>query len=209
MKKFILTSIAIIIIISIASNLSNVSGKASQNDVASKLIRFHVIANSDDKIDQGLKLKVRDSVLKYISPKLKNCKNIEESRQIINNEDKNIKKIAGMVIKENGFKYSVITALSQEYFPIKTYGNITLPQGKYEAYRIIIGTGTGQNWWCVMFPPLCFVDITKGNVSYEKTEKEMKSVLSDDEYKLVDNTVSDKKIIVKFKLTEIFSKLFS
>ena len=84
-----------------------------------------------------------------------------------------------------------------------------MPQGKYEAYRIIIGTGTGQNWWCVMFPPLCFVDITKGNVSYEKTEKEMKTVLSDDEYKLVDNTVNNKKIIVKFKLGEIFSKLFS
>ena len=209
MKKFILTSIAIIIIISIASNVSNASGKANQNDVASKLIRFHVIANSDDKIDQGLKLKVRDSVLKYISPKLKDCKSIEESRQIINSEDKNIKKIAETVIKKNGFKYSVVTALSQEYFPVKTYGNITLPQGKYEAYRIIIGMGSGQNWWCVMFPPLCFVDITKGNVSYEKTEKEMKSVLSDDEYKLVDNTVNDKKIIVRFKLAEIFSKLFS
>ena len=209
MKKFILTSIAIIIIISIASNVSSASGKASQNDVASKLIRFHVIANSDDKIDQGLKFKVRDSVLKYISPKLKDCKSIEESRQIINSEDKNIKKIAETVIKKNGFKYSVVTALSQEYFPVKTYGNITLPQGKYEAYRIIIGMGSGQNWWCVMFPPLCFVDITKGNVSYEKTEKEMKSVLSDDEYKLVDNTVNDKKIIVRFKLAEIFSKLFS
>ena len=209
MKKFILSSIAIIIIISIALNSSNVSGKASQSDVAGKLIRFHVIANSDDKIDQGLKLKVRDSVLKYISPKLKDCKSIEESREIIKNEDKNIKKIAEMIIKKNGFKYSVATELSQENFPVKTYGNITLPQGKYEAYRIIIGSGTGQNWWCVMFPPLCFVDITKGNVSYEKTEKEMKKVLSDDEYKLVDNTVDNKKIIVKFKLVEILNKLFS
>lgn len=209
MKKFILTSFAIIFIIFIALNTTNASGKASQSDVANKLIRFHVIANSDDKIDQNLKLKVRDSVLKYISPKIVNCKSIEESRVIINNENKNIKKIAEMVIKENGFKYSVTTALSKEYFPVKTYGNITLPQGKYEAYRIIIGTGTGQNWWCVMFPPLCFVDITKGNVSYEKTEKEMKTVLSDDEYNMVDNTGSDKKIIVKFKIEEIFTELFS
>ncbi len=209
MKKFILTSIAIIILISIALNTNNISGKASQSDVAGKLIRFHVIANSDDKIDQRLKLKVRDAVLKYISPKLKNCKNIEESRKIINNENKNIKKIAETVIKKNGFKYSVASTLSEENFPVKTYGNITLPQGKYEAYRIIIGTGTGQNWWCVMFPPLCFVDITKGNVSYEKTEKEMKTVLSDDEYNLVDNTVNNKKIVVKFKIGEIFNKLFS
>ncbi|MCB2341888.1 stage II sporulation protein R [Clostridium estertheticum] len=209
MKKFILTSFAVMIIIFIALNSTSLSGKASQSDVASKLIRFHVIANSDDKIDQNLKLKVRDSVLKYISPKIVDCKNIKESRKIINNENKNIKKIAERIIKENGFKYSVATSLSEEYFPVKTYGNITLPQGKYEAYRIIIGTGKGKNWWCVMFPPLCFVDITKGNVSYEKTEKEMKTVLSDDEYKMVDNTVSSKKIIVKFKLGEIFTKLFS
>lgn len=209
MKKFILSSLAIIIIISILLNSSTVSGKASQSDVASKLIRFHVIANSDDKIDQGLKLKVRDAVLKYISPKLVDCKSIEESRRIINSEDKNIEKIAETIIKENGFKYSVVTALSQEYFPVKTYGNITLPQGKYEAYRIIIGTGSGQNWWCVMFPPLCFVDITKGNIAYQKTEKEMKRVLSDDEYKLVDNTINNNRIIVKFKLGEILSKLFS
>jgi stage II sporulation protein R len=209
MKKIILSSFAIIIIISIALNAGNVSGSAKQSDVASKLIRFHVIANSDDKIDQALKLKIRDSVLKYISPKLKYSKGIEESRLIIKNEDENIKKIAEKIVNKNGFKYSVTTALSQEYFPVKTYGNITLPQGKYEAYRIIIGTGSGQNWWCVMFPPLCFVDITKGNVSYEKTEKEMKKVLSDDEYKLVDNTINNKKIVVKFKLGEIFSKIFS
>jgi len=209
MKKFILMSLTIIIIISIALNWSKVSVKANQKDVAGKLIRFHVIANSDGKIDQALKLKVRDSVLKYISPKLVDCKSIGESREIIKSEDANIKKIAQTVIKNNGFKYSVATTLSQENFPVKTYGNITLPQGKYEAYRIIIGTGSGKNWWCVMFPPLCFVDITKGNVSYAKTEKEMKTVLSDDEYNLVDNTVSSKEIVVKFKLVEIFSKLFS
>jgi len=209
MKKFILTSLTIIIITFIALNFSNASGEVSQGEVAGKLIRFHVIANSDGEIDQNLKLKVRDSVLKYISPKLKDSTSIEESRKIIKNEDKNIKKIAQTIIKKNGFKYSVATTLSQEYFPVKTYGNITLPQGKYEAYRIIIGTGKGQNWWCVMFPPLCFVDITKGNVSYVKTEKEMKTVLSDDEYKFIDNTVDNKKIIVKFKLLEIFSELFS
>jgi len=208
-KKIILTSITIIIIISIALNGGNIATKATQSDIAAKLIRFHVIANSDDKIDQGLKLKVRDSVLKYISPKLLDCKSIEQSREIINNENKNIKKIAQSVIYKNGFKYSVATTLSQENFPVKTYGNITLPQGKYEAYRIIIGSGNGQNWWCVMFPPLCFVDITKGNVSYEKTESEMKEVLSDDEYSLVDNTVNNNKIVVKFKLLEVLSKLFS
>ena len=209
MKKFILTSVAIIIIISISLNTNNISGKASQSDVAGKLIRFHVIANSDDKVDQDLKVKVRDSVLEYVSPKLINSKDIEESRKIINSENENIKKIAEMVINKSGFKYSVATTLSKEYFPVKTYGNITLPQGEYEAFKILIGSGTGQNWWCVMFPPLCFVDITKGNVAFEKTESDMRSVLSEDEYELIDNTKDNKEIIVKFKLTEIFSGLFS
>lgn len=209
MKKFILTSVAIIIIISIVLNNSDISSNASQTDVAGKLIRFHVIANSDEKIDQELKLKIRDSVLEYVSPKLMYSKSIEESRKIINNEDKNIKKIAQMVINKNGFKYTVATTLSKEYFPVKTYGNITLPQGEYEAYKILIGSGTGQNWWCVMFPPLCFVDITKGDVSYEKTESEMKSILSEDEYELIDNTTEKKEIIVKFKFIEILNDLFS
>ncbi|MGK0465544.1 stage II sporulation protein R [Clostridium sp.] len=209
MKKIILTSVAIIIIISISLNTNNISGKASQSDVAGKLIRFHVIANSDDKVDQELKLKVRDSVLEYVSPKLINSKDIEGSRKIINNETKNIKKIAETVINKNGFKYSVVTTLSKEYFPVKTYGNITLPQGEYEAFRILIGSGTGQNWWCVMFPPLCFVDITKGDVAFEETERDMRTVLSEDEYELIDNTKDNKEIIVKFKLAEIFSGLFS
>jgi len=209
MKKFILISITIIIIVIIVLNGSDLNTKATQMDIAGKLIRFHVIANSDNKIDQALKLKVRDSVLRYVSPKLSDCKSIDESRKIINNEDKNIRRIAQNVINKNGFTYSVATTLSMENFPVKTYGNITLPQGKYEAYRIIIGSGSGQNWWCVMFPPLCFVDITKGNVSLDKTKSEMKAVLSADEYNLVDNTVDNNKIVVKFKLLEIFNKLFS
>jgi stage II sporulation protein R len=209
MKKFILTSVTIIIIISISLNTNNISGKASQNDVAGKLIRFHVIANSDSKVDQELKLKVRDSVLEYVSPKLINSKDIEESRKIINDENNSIKKIAEKVINKNGFKYSVATTLSKEYFPVKSYGNITLPQGEYEAFKILIGSGMGQNWWCVMFPPLCFVDITKGDVSFEKTESDMRGVLSEDEYELIDNTKDNKEIIVKFKLTEILNGLFS
>ena len=209
MKKIILTSVAIIIIISIFLNTNNISGKASQSDVAGKLIRFHVIANSDSKEDQELKLKVRDSVLEYVSPKLMNSKDVEESRKIINNENKNIKKIGEKVINKNGFKYSVATTLSKEYFPVKSYGNITLPQGEYEAFKIVIGSGTGQNWWCVMFPPLCFVDITKGDVAFEKTERDMRAVLSEDEYELIDNTKDNKEIIVKFKVMEIFSGLFS
>lgn len=160
-------------------------------EISEKLIRFHVIANSDEEKDQALKLKVRDEVLKYIQPLLKESKDIDNSREILKKENGNILKIAKAVIEENGYSYEVDSTLSREYFPVKTYGNITLPQGEYEAYRILIGSGEGKNWWCVMFPPICFVDVTKGAVAYEETEKEMKEVLSDEEYNLVNNKASE------------------
>ena len=190
--------------------------------ISNKIIRFHVIANSDGKLDQELKLKVRDKVLEYIQPILKKSRSLEESRKILKEENEKILDIANEVIYENGYSYKVQSTLSKEYFPIKTYGNITLPQGEYEAYRIIIGDGEGQNWWCVMFPPICFVDITKGEVAYEETENEMKSVLSEDEFNMVNNkndesynndiniidNTEENNIIVKFKFIELLKNIF-
>lgn len=229
MKKLLSIIICLGIVFSIFwSNISakgmklNVEDSTSlQSSIENKLIRFHVIANSDKAEDQALKLKVRDKVLEYISPKLKACKSIEESRSILMQNDKNIRDIAKAVIKNNGYSYNVVTMLSKENFPIKTYGNITLPQGEYEAYRIIIGSGEGRNWWCVMFPPLCFIDITKGEVSYKETEKAMKQVLSEKEYEEVDNTNkitddnkeeernSSEKLEIRFKIFDEIKKLFT
>ena len=199
----------ILAIFALNTKMTYGKGENDQKDIASKIIRFHVIANSDSKDDQALKLKVRDKVLEYMQPKLKKSKSIEESRKVIKQNNEEIIAIANRVIKENGYNYSVRTTLSNENFPIKTYGNITLPQGEYEAYRIIIGTGKGQNWWCVMFPPVCFVDITKGEVSYKQTEEQMKRVLSPEEYKIVNNQLNKsnnkKDIKIQFKLLEIFA----
>lgn len=166
-------------------------------DISDKLIRFHVLANSDTDVDQELKMKVRDEVLKYISPILDESNSLEESREILKLEDSNIINIAEEVIKEEGFDYSVETTLTRENFPVKEYGNIVLPQGEYEAYRILIGDGEGQNWWCVMFPPLCFVDVTKGQVAYDKTEEQMKEVLSENEFKAVNKKENDVKFGLK------------
>lgn len=196
--------------------------KPSMEDISEKLIRFHVIANSDSEGDQAVKLKVRDEVLRYISPRLKGAKSIDESREIIKNEDENLIKIAKKTLIENGYDYKLESTLSKEYFPVKTYGNITLPQGKYEAYRIIIGEGQGHNWWCVMFPPLCFVDVSKGQISYNETEKEMKEVLTEKEYNMVDNTKKsvdknskivdnseDNNIVIKSKAAETIKKILN
>lgn len=225
MKKIIYTIICSIIMVAVFTNLTNAQNTTSksaklneetniQESIEKKIIRFHCIANSDAAEDQALKLKVRDAVLQYIQPKLKESKSINESRNILKNSDSQIKKIALKVIKDNGYKYGVVTMLSHENFPVKTYGNITLPQGEYEAYRIIIGSGKGKNWWCVMFPPLCFVDITKGEVSYSKTEAAMKKVLNEKEYELVDNTKDEEtsskdQIEVKFKIVELIHNLFN
>lgn len=178
-------------------------------DIEKKLIRFHVIANSDKDEDQNLKLKVRDEVLKYMQPKLNKSQSLEESRKILKEYDSKVKEIAKKVIKENGYDYKVETTLGQENFPEKSYGNITLPQGEYEAYRIIIGSGSGHNWWCVMFPPLCFVDMSKGQVSYDSNEEKMKKVLNEEEFALVDNTKEEEQVEVRFKLWDKIKELFS
>lgn len=178
------------------------------NNIEDKLIRFHVIANSDCDEDQSLKLKVRDEVLKYMSPKLENSKSLDESRKILKYNDNNVKKIAKKVIKEYGYDYDVETTLGKENFPDKTYGNITLPQGEYEAYRIVIGSGNGHNWWCVMFPPLCFIDMSKGQVAYDENEKQMKKVLNDEEYGMVDNTSDNEKVEIRFKILDEIGKIF-
>lgn len=166
-------------------------------DISGKLIRFHVLANSDSDIDQDLKLRVKDEVLKYISPILEKSQSLEESREILKNEDENIIKIAEDYIKSQGFDYTVETTLTKENFPVKEYGNIVLPQGEYEAYRILIGEGKGENWWCVMFPPLCFIDVTKGQVSYEETENKMKEVLTEEEFSQVNKKENDVKFGLK------------
>lgn len=167
--------------------------------IKDEIIRFHVIANSDSEKDQKLKLEIRDEVIKYLEPKLSQSKSINESRKIIKENDKKIKEIAKNVVKDKGYNYKIDSQLSKENFPEKVYGNITLPQGEYEAYRILIGDSVGQNWWCVMFPPLCFVDVTKGEVAYNETEKRMDEIVQKEE---------KENYNLKFKFIEVLKDVF-
>jgi len=208
MKRILVFMLSIIVIFFIGFNCLNLiygSTSSEQKNISNKIIRFHVLANSDSIEDQSLKLKVKDEIIKYMMPKLDKSNSIDESRKILKENDKEIKKIAENIINKNGYKYSVNTYLGQEQFPIKTYGNITLPQGQYEAYKIVIGNGQGQNWWCVMFPPLCFVDVTKGEVSTKETEQKMKKVLKEEELKSINNSKNSYEI--KFKVVEEINKL--
>lgn len=123
------------------------------------LIRFHVLANSDSEEDQALKRAVRDAILEEVSPRLAESKSLEESRQILTGMRPEIEQIAQAVVGAWGKTYEVKTDYGYFTFPTKSYGSLVLPAGEYEAVRVLIGKAEGSNWWCVLFPPLCFVDI--------------------------------------------------
>lgn len=126
------------------------------------LIRFHVIANSDTPRDQALKRRVRDLIVQEMSPSFGKAKNIDEARKIARKNLTAIEEIARKEVRAWGKDYEVKAVLGRFSFPTKSYGNFTLPAGEYEAVRVIIGKGAGANWWCVLFPPMCFVDVSKG-----------------------------------------------
>ena len=164
-------------------------------DIADKIIRFHVIANSNTEEDQALKLKVRDKVIEFVADSLRESKSLDDSRQFIIDNKSNMEDIAKAVINENGYSYNVTSSLSKENFPDKIYGDVVFPQGEYEAYRILIGDAKGQNWWCVMFPPLCFVDGTKEAVDSKEVVKNINN--SDKKEK------GNNKVKFKFKILEM------
>lgn len=173
-------------------------------DVADKLIRLHVVANSDSVEDQELKRKVRDEVIKQISPKFEGLKDIAEVREVIASNLALIERIAKEVVQQAEKTYGAKAVMGSYDFPTKIYGNLTLPAGNYQALKVVLGKGEGQNWWCVMFPPLCFIDIAHGVVP-EKTMSELKQSLTEEEYRLLTATKTDEEmpIKLKFKVVEI------
>jgi stage II sporulation protein R len=154
--------------------------KSNADNVSDKLIRFHVIANSDLDADQKVKLKVRDAILEKFGPIMAQSDSRDESLFIISDNIGEIEKTAYEVLKREGKNYEAKAMLGKSTFPIKQYGNITLPAGEYTALKVVLGEGDGKNWWCVMFPPLCFIDVTKG-LTTETTDKELNKVLNKDE----------------------------
>lgn len=174
-------------------------------DIVNEIIRFHVIANSDSEEDQNLKLKVRDKVIEYVSDKLKDCEDLNDAREFIVNNKSSIEAIAKDTVTENGYSYEVTSMLSRENFPDKAYGDLIFPQGEYEAYRILIGEAKGQNWWCVMFPPLCFVDGTKEAIDSKEIKERLSEEKSEDEKK-VENKSENANIKFKSKIFEILFK---
>ena len=193
----ILTLLAIFILISAISYVSAVS-----NSIANSVFRLHVIANSDSEEDQNLKLKVRDELLSYMNIISKDSKTKEEAMKIADEHKEEFIQIAERTIKENGYDYTVNIQIGKADFPTKYYGDISLPEGEYDALKVQIGEAKGKNWWCVMFPPLCFVDVSTGIVP-DNSKQELKQSLNDEEYDLISKT-DENEIAFKFKIVELF-----
>lgn len=172
-----------------------------QKGIASNIIRFHVRAESDSKEDQWLKLQVKEAVLAYISPVLSKSQSVDESRQLLYNESENIRDVAAATLRSLGDESDVNVYFENCYFPMKTYGDMTFPPGEYEAFRVDIGEAQGKNWWCVLYPPLCFVDAVYGEVP-EESKEELKGVLTEEEYSMV----SGENVKFRFKYLRIFNR---
>lgn len=208
-EKFrILLFLSILIFCSLTTMLLKYNAKNNeelQTGIAQEIIRFHVIANSDSNEDQELKIIVKNTLVKSLSPLLKNSTSKEEARAIITDYLEDIKNLAENTIENNGYHYNVTVTLEKTYFPLKIYGDYTFPPGYYDALRVQIGKAEGKNWWCVMFPPLCFVDETYSIVDEESGDT-LKNILTDEEY----NTLTNKKtpIKIKLKIIDLIKDLF-
>lgn len=163
-----------------------------------ELIRFHVLANSDSPQDQQMKLKVRDIIIKDMEGKLSASSSLQETRNILAENLSFMEEAARSVIEAYDSSYEVKVLLGDFNFPTRKYGDVVLAAGKYEALRVVIGEGKGQNWWCVMFPPLCFIDIKNGLID-EQTRRELKNVLSEEEYQLISTLDNDEELSLELR----------
>jgi len=195
LKKYMVIPILCIVIISGFL----ISGITMQKSIAKKVVRLHIIPNSNSVFDQNLKLQVRDKIVEYLSPKLCNSNSIEESKIIIANNLENIKQLSKEITSQYS-DYEINVSLGKSKFPTKTYENYSFPAGTYDALRITIGEGAGNNWWCVMFPPLCFTDSSVGAFS-ENSEEILENSLSKEELSTIKNSKKP-EVQIKFKLLE-------
>jgi len=201
---FILTILVFIYIALLSFNYS----KAVSSNLSDSVFRLHIIANSDSSADQELKLKVRDNIINYMNTLTSSSSDKKDVISMVNNHLDFFKEIALNTIKGNGYNYDVNIEIGNFHFPTKSYGDISFPAGNYDALKIEIGDAIGQNWWCVLFPPLCFVNSSTGVVP-DDSKNTLKENINSESYEIIsegnnsnDNT-SDIKI--KFKIIEFLN----
>lgn len=179
--------VGVLIGILITGLIVNAKKSEMQGELAEQVFRFHVLANSDSGEDQALKMKVKEAIIAYMKQELPQSDSVETTKKWARENLVQIEQVAAEIIEEEGYEYSVKAEVTTCDFPDKTYGDITFPAGEYEALRIEIGQAKGQNWWCVLYPNLCFIDAVHAVVP-EKGKNELKEVLEEDTYEMVTTT---------------------
>lgn len=198
MKKLHRWEVALLVAVALAALTTSSLGK-TQDALAGRVVRLHVIANSDSEADQQLKLRVRDRVLAAAEPLLAG-KNRAEALQALTQALPSLGETAAEVVAESGMDYPVTVSIAEDvWFPTKQYEDFALPAGEYTALRVELGQGTGQNWWCVVFPPLCLGSVT------EISRETMGEALTDADVSLM--TGETEEYVVKFRLIELWEEL--
>lgn len=188
-------ALAIGVVIALAASVIRFS--ASCDDIRGNVLRLHILANSDSEQDQQLKLKVRDRLLEEGSYYLEYAQNEEDAENIIRPQLEKLREVAAEEIRQQGFSYDVRVELGEEYFGTRSYKDTTLPAGRYRALRVLIGSGEGKNWWCVMFPPMC--------LPAAEESSELDAVLTKDALEI---TQSDPQFEFRFKIVEWWESVF-
>lgn len=170
-----------------------------QQGIAGEVFRLHVIANSDTEEDQKLKLKIKTRIVEYLEEILGKDADLEETKEAVLTHLGEIEREAEKLVHEQGFDYPVKAVVEKTYFPKKSYGDCTFPAGEYEALNVKIGEARGHNWWCVLYPSLCFIEDTYGVVTEEKKEN-LKSVLTTEEFlEILEKPEEKKRIRFRFR----------
>lgn len=170
-----------------------------------RILRLHILAAGDDTASQELKLHVRDAVLSHLQSTVSAAETAEEAEQLLMPQLDNIISVANQVLDENGISYRATAAITTEYFPIKQYGSLLLPPGEYRALRIVLGEGEGKNWWCMLYPSLCFTEGITATICDEEKE-ELKGLLTEEEYDLLFSKEC-KRPLFRFRIAELWKKL--
>lgn len=200
----VMTVLGLCLVFSLMGKIGKLQAAGIQKGIANEIIRFHVIANSDSDEDQELKMVVKEKVVGYLHGLLKDAGTIDETREVLMENLDGARDVARQVVAEQGYGYEVSAGLVNCYFPMKSYGDVTFPAGEYEALRICIGEAQGRNWWCVIFPNLCFMDSVHAVVPEEQKE-ELRNVLTEEEY---DSLFSWKgsEVRIRMKIFEFFGR---
>ena len=181
MKNRIATAVIILFLLLaalVALSACDVTGgvflpAADAEGIAEQVVRIHIRANSNSEEDQTVKLAVRDDISAYLTSKLEGCEDKTDALRVLDGEKENLRYIAQKALERNGYDYKVRVELKTESFPERTYDGYTFPAGEYDALMIHLGEGTGDNWWCVAFPPLCFLPGDGENITYASWVKEL------------------------------------